>query len=426
MPEEEYEPHGSYFDINSAPVFANQEIYHSIDEIAENCGFEIAVEESKLTVDTKNESTGVFVMEEGKNEISANGEITETEVSPVLIRDGKAYVTPHVLNCMAIDIYHGSYDFKNGKFSISGSYYPELYTEVYEPEPEYSVENGYVSFSFATETMPYSYMDTYYIPLGVFLENNTFGDISINENGLSFTATDSGNTGFETVSVTVGSNMITVNGEEQELGGAAVYYKDDVVIPATYFENKGFDVSFTVQYYDKDIFTDYSISKNNYPESVPEYQPEPEEQEIFESKEMYYYIRFERNPYIENGVSYIPAYEFIRSLYTGEFSFDTGYLEYRVSEGYKNEFEIEVFSARTGDSFVTVNGKQIELEAPVVEIDNVIQIPVSFAKELGLNATNMYFTNGTSVYFETADMNEAMPENSIFGNNWFYRLWDNF
>ena len=73
----------------------------------------------------------------------------------------------------------------------------------------------------------------------------------------------------------------------------------------------------------------------------------------------------------------------ISMLFAGEFSYGEHSITYTATE--ENLFDIHAFSATANDMFVTINGEQYPLQQKVTEVDGVLNIPVSFAKTLGLS-----------------------------------------
>ncbi|MBQ3124428.1 MAG: hypothetical protein IJC09_03260 [Clostridia bacterium] len=120
----------------------------------------------------------------------------------------------------------------------------------------------------------------------------------------------------------------------------------------------------------------------------------PEEDEYDDFYEDYYdayesrYLRIgfdiNRAPYADKGIYFMPVYEFVCGLGNGEFEY--GYKSLKYTATNENTDGIKTLLVKDGDSFVTVNGEKIAIEKPAVEVDGVLNIPVSFVRTYGYSA----------------------------------------
>lgn len=114
-----------------------------------------------------------------------------------------------------------------------------------------------------------------------------------------------------------------------------------------------------------------------------------------------------------NDIAYMPVYEFLSGLYTGEFTY--GYKSLTYTATTENEFGIKTVSVRDGDRFVTVDGVKFDVEAPVKEVNGILNIPISFADTCGYDGyvQTTYYTDGnayTSYFFKQKEESETIEE----------------
>ena len=162
----------------------------------------------------------------------------------------------------------------------------------------------------------------------------------------------------------------------------------------------------------------------------PDY--DEEDNYVYQPDIYYYYVQSDRAPYINNQMLYIPVYDMLTELYDneGDFVFGDDWMEFIVPENNKTKIQMTKISVKAGDSFVTVDDKEISLSDPVVQIDDVLRVPVSFVNEIGLELgyVNFYSTGGTSFSLKLNNPDYVMSEYEldmqIFENNWFYKLFE--
>lgn len=135
------------------------------------------------------------------------------------------------------------------------------------------------------------------------------------------------------------------------------------------------------------------------------YYEEPSEEEIilpeditldYTPPHLYYNYHYNKPAYIGNNCVYTPIYPFLLNWFDGEFTFAAHELTYTATG--ENVFGINTFHAKTGDSFITINGEQVMLDAPIYEDEVDMQIPLSFLEGMGfeVNAHTYYYTDGTA------------------------------
>lgn len=139
------------------------------------------------------------------------------------------------------------------------------------------------------------------------------------------------------------------------------------------------------------------------------YEPEHENSTVHTVIE----FDIERVVYSYNDIAYMPVYEFLSGLYDGEFSY--GYKSLTYTATTENEFGIKTVSVRDGDRFVTVDGVKFDVEAPVKEVNGILNIPISFADTCGYDGyvQTTYYTDGnayTSYFFKQKEESETIEE----------------
>ena len=133
-----------------------------------------------------------------------------------------------------------------------------------------------------------------------------------------------------------------------------------------------------------------------------------EEEEYFDdyyeddSQPQYLDISFEleRAPYANDGIFYMPVFELLCEMGEGEFKYGIKTLRYTAKTD--NYDGIKTFFVRDGDPFVIVNDEKIAIEAPAMDVNGVLNIPVSFVHEYGYSAEiNSDFSVGGEGYAHT-------------------------
>ena len=177
------------------------------------------------------------------------------------------------------------------------------------------------------------------------------------------------------------------------------------------------------------ISADYNINTNKFSLSFtvePEYE-EPdyiEDDYEFISPTIYCYVYSQQLPYMANDEIYLPICDLLASMFEGEFTFNGDYVEYNASG--ENVYGISKVSVNVGDKFVTIDGKKTELTNEIINVSNVIRVPLSFTKQLGFTLNGIHIGSGYSDYYlEMANpeyIKEAVSEETINEGNWFENL----
>ncbi len=154
----------------------------------------------------------------------------------------------------------------------------------------------------------------------------------------------------------------------------AFIYPLNIIQVGTYYD---FDSGMFKFKYCYEIPEDVSESDENT------YDSEPYDYQEYIPPTLYYTFYIPRGAYTNDGVVYMPVYEFVQLLFPGEFTFEENSLTYTALE--ENKFDIQTIKVSDGDLFVTIDGVERPLEAAAKEVEGVLNIPVSFTKELGID-----------------------------------------
>ena len=375
--------------------------------MAFQCGNEPAFDGNKLTIKDGDFSATV----------SIDDFITETP--EIITENAGVYCTEVVLMGLNMFVYNTSYDIKQNSFTFSYRYekpIPEEETEIVEEE---TIEDTYVSptlwYYFYLDRLPYEKNGVMYMPVYEFVEELFDGEFLFGPDTLIYTANSENVFGIKTITARKGDSYLVVN-EQQKTLEAAVEEKDGVLyIPISFAKSIGLTAMVDASYREEEgSWSDYNFSMPN-----PEYVSEEENSDYIHMMEkLFYNISSDRVPHMENGTVYIPAFDFIDEIIDGEYTFREEGFDYKTDK--TNVFGIQSVSVNAGDKFITVNGEKREISNEVINIDNVLRLPISVISDFGMDVTDIYvYDSGTEYYFMMENP-EYKPEEA-FGN-WFSSL----
>lgn len=409
---------GGYFTrINEEPIFENKTIYYPLAPIAKKCKVEMTNENGKVTFYDP-VSTNSSVAEIGVNEVTLNGETIETVIPNVIEKDGDIYALEGYIEAVNIYLNSAYYDLDSEKF-----YFDFRYMEI-EPvqaeEEELGEEYKYVSpmltYGFSIERLPYIKNDKVYMPIYEFIKAicSSDGEITFPDGQITYKTESENVHGISEFNARIGDAFVTINGEQKPLSAKVEVENGVMYMPVDFARIFGLSPEISTRYYDSGgINTSYWFRMPN-----PEYS---DKSQNYYSPTINYYVYSDRVPHIADGELYMPAYDFVGELFKGAYTFTDSGFEYTASG--KNNFNISKISVNTGDNFVMVDDKKIELDAPVVSVDDVIRIPISFAEEIGLELSNISTNYYRTSYGFTAP-NPDYENNSGDRNNWFYNMFN--
>lgn len=211
--------------------------------------------------------------------------------------------------------------------------------------------------------------------------------------------------------VTVGETVLECDQTQLITYEDGIYVTKDVLeFIGVYYTDIEYDV-------DEGVFTftfEYSEDSTGIAEEYNDEEP-------YISPYLEIDFELDRGLYTYNGIAYMPVYEFVSQMYEGEFAFGYKSLVYTAKN--INVHGIETLSVRDGDSFVTVNGNKISIEAPAREINGVLNIPISFAAAYGYSGTarTTHFTYSgvrTEFYFSQKNPLYDWDEEETYRTLW--------
>lgn len=399
-----------YYDATSAPIFKNNKVYYPVEEMAFQCGNEPAFDGNKLTIKDGDFSATVSIDD------------FNTETPEIITENAGVYCTEVVLMGLNMFVYNTSYDFEKNSFTFSYRYekpIPEEETEIVEEEPEETEEYTYVPmtlwYDFSIDRLPYEKDGAVYMPVYEFVKELFDGEFLFGPDTLIYTANSENVFGIKTITARKGDSYLVVNEQKKTLD-KAVEEKDGVLyIPVSFAKSIGLTTTVNVSYRDDTSNqTSYRFQMPN-----PEYISEEENSDYIHMMEkLFYNISSDRVPHMENGTVYIPAFDFIDEIIDGEYTFREGGFDYKTDK--TNVFDIQSVSVNAGDKFITVNGEKREISNEVINIDNVLRLPISVISDFGMDVTDIYVGDTGTEYYFMMENPEYKPEEA-FGN-WFSSL----
>ncbi len=422
-----YNSEHKYFKIEGTPIFENDEVYYPFEMIAQKCGYEIVREDNKIIVNTNNETIGSVIFDTDSNSVNVNNEEYQTDGLFAIERNGALYFSGSVLHYVNIDIYSGNYDVKTNTFSFNCEVYlPEITQgeeETYIEEYKYVPDTLY--FDFYIDRMPELYNGEYYMPVYEFVRALFDGEFTFGEGVITYTAAEENVFGIKEFYAKTDDAYIMINGEPVMLSNPVISVDGVIQIPVSFNEYFGLNMSFFTNYFAGGACeTCFNMQIPN-----PEYKEEDQDDQ-YQPEHFYYYIFSDKALYMNNQMLYIPVYDMLEEIYEydGEFVFGDDWMEFTVPENNKTKIPMTKISVKAGDNFVTVDDKEISLSDPVVLIDDVLRVPVSFVSELGLELVyvSFYSTGGTSFDLKLNNpdykMSDYEEQSLTVENNWFYKL----
>jgi len=413
------------FNVYDKPVFENDNIYYPMNSIVKYLDFNITDVSDVLTVNTKT-TIGTIGFDFNKGTIFINDEKAEAPAvpAPVIRKNDNIYVAPEFLELLNVSVYISEYDYKTNKCTMNVHFYvPDVVTE---PETNKSAE-AYVPatlrYNIYFNVLPVVENGEVYFPVYDLLEKIMPGEYTFTENSITKRSTETGDLGYTEFSALTNDNYITVNGEKMDISSPVINTGGIIQIPLSAIENLGFTTELSTNYTNNGYTTQLRLGISN-----PKYIKTMFDENTYVSEHFYFYVNSDKPPYIENDVVYMPVYEFLQELYDGEFKFDTDYMEYTANGKGSNPLGISKVSVRVGDSFVTVDEKQIPIAAPIINVNDVIRMPMTFAETLGMEITNVSISGfGGASYNMVADNPEYVPQGfeKLTYNNWFFNLFEN-
>ena len=393
-----------YNDAPSAPIFKDNTVYYPVEEMALQCGLETAFDGNELTI------------KDGDTVFTVSND--EFETPEIITQNAGVYCTENVLNRFNMYVYNVRYVFDENSFTFSYRYEKPLIEEISEEEPE---EDTYVSptlyYNFYIDRLPYEKNGVMYMPVYEFVKELFDGEFLFGPGTLIYTANSENVFGIKTITARKGDSYLVVN-EQQKPLDKAVEEKDGVLyIPVSFAKSIGLNATVNASYREGEgSRSNYRFHMPNPDYISPEYD---RDDYIYMMKKLYYNIGSDRVPHMENGTVYIPAFDFINEIIDGEYTFKEGGFDCKSSK--TNVLGIESVSVNSGDKFITVNGEKREISNEVINIDNVLRLPISVISDFGMELTDININYGITSYHIEMENPLYTAEEETDGN-WFSNL----
>lgn len=424
-----------YFDTNPSieygrtilyenPIFENNTVYYPLNEIDEKSKIEVTKDGDIVTIyDYASNVTITASLTDNKVFINDNEQ--ESDVANVIERDGKLYALQDILLLANIDIYASFYSFEDESF-VTAFEYTEIFedpNEAVAEDDEYQYIPPSLYYYLNLNRPLYIKNSAAYMPIYEFLQSicDYSGEFTFPENGLVFTTDTENVLGIKDFSAYIGDAFVTINGEQKPLDGYVEVYEGIMQIPVSFADESGFS-SHISMHYTRGLFQGYSlyleIENPEYEGNVDNYY------HTYIPETLNYYVNSDRVPHMQDGVMYMPVYDFLKELFEGEFTFYENGFEY-VASG-ENDFGISKVTVYTGDNFVTADDEKIELEGSVISVDDVMRVPVSFANSLGLTTENISVYYGTTYTFSKPNPDytgNPYGDDPTYNNWWYSLIW---
>ena len=401
--------------IDEEPLFEDGKVYFPIEAIIKNCKVEMTNEDGKITLyDPSSKQTAVTEIN-GKT-VTTHGETYDIEKPVVIERDGCIYAPSDFLYAVNIYTHSANYDLDKNRFYFWFSYHE---TAEETEEGESSVEYEYIpptlDYRFSLDRAAYIKNNIAYMPIYEFVQTicGYEGEFSFPDGQIIYNSTGENIFKITEFAAQTGASYVSVNGEQKPLIAPIELYEGIMYMPIDFSKSLGLDGELNIWYSNGIIMSNYSFHMPN-----PEYKEDSYYGTSKYYSDLYYYVNSDRVPYINEDIIYMPAYDFFGELFKGEYTFADNGFEYTASG--ENPHDIVKVSVYAGDDFVTVNDEQIKLDKEAVDIDGVIRIPVSFAKALGIEATDISVNYGTTYSFTMP--NPDYEGELLYGNNWLYNI----
>ena len=407
---------GYYARADVEPIFENELVYYPLDEIVKNSKIEMTNENGEIKLYDP-VSTDVAQAQPGSGVAQLWNETFKSETPYIIEKDGRFYAQEYFLNAVHVNCYNAYYDLDKDEFYFN-FHYDEVEPETDGEEPdEYEYIPPMLNYGFSIERFPYMKDNNAYMPIYEFVQIafGSDGEFTFPDGQLTYKTKNENVHGIREFNARIGDAFVTVNGEKKPLSAPIEVENGVMYMPVDFAPSIGMTVyEVTTHYYGGvGIVTSYWFEMPN-----PDYE-ERNSYNVYGPKTMYF-VNSDRMPYKADGELYMPAYDFVGELFEGEYTFTDSGFEYTASG--ENDFNISKISVNTGDTFVTVDDKQIELDAPVVSVDDVIRIPVSFAEDLELDVWSVSVNYGTTYTFEHTNLDYEYPLDNR--NNWFYNMFN--
>lgn len=396
-----------YYTAPSAPILKNNMVYYPVEEMALQYAIETAFDGTELT------------LKDGDNVFTVSND--EFEIPEIIMENAGVYCTENVLERFNMYIYSTYYDFDENCINFSYVYEKPLVEEkeeISEDEPE---EDIYVSptlyYDFYLDRLPYEKNGVMYMPVYEFVKELFDGEFLFGPGTLIYTANSENVFGIKTITARKGDSYLVVN-EQQKPLDKAVEEKDGVLyIPVSFAKSIGLDTTVNASYREGEgNHSSYRFKMPN-----PEYVSSESDSYDYRStmKKLFYIVSSDRVPHMENGTVYIPAFDFINEIIEGEYTFKEGGFDYKASE--TNVLGIENISVNAGDKFITVNGEKREISNEVINIDNVLRLPISVISDFGMDLKGIKINYGITSYYIEMDNPLYIAEEETDGN-WLSNL----
>lgn len=394
-----------YNNAPSAPIFKNNMVYYPVEEMAFQCDLEPEFDGNALTL--------------RKGDFSVTVSNDEFQTPEIIMEDAGVYCTEDVLSRFSMYVYAVKYVFDENIFTFSYYHYTPVMEEASEIIEEEPSEDNYVNdvtptlgYYFYINRLPYEKDGITYMPVYEFVKNLFDGEFLFSSGALVYSAKSENVFNIKTIATRKGYKYVLVNEKEMPIEAAVEEIGGVLYIPISFAKSIGLTASVDAGYRDGEgSWSDYSFYMPN-----PNYVPE--EDDLNSLEDLYYFIDSDRVPYMENGTVYIPAFDFINEIIDGEHTFKEGGFDYKASKN--NVFGIESASVNAGDKFITVNGEKREISNEVINVDNVLRLPISIISDFGMKLTDINISNGFTRYYIEMENPEYKQEET--DRNWFSDL----
>ena len=403
------------------PVFRNNCIYFPIESMAEQVGKPLSIEKNgeTATITYSNEHSITV----SGNSIFYSDEETLMDAPAIIAENDGYYCLEELLYPLNIVSAYVLYDVDNHEFYISFEVFPDAESESesdYEYEPEYE-ENSYVPmqlhYGFSLDRSLYQEDSILFMPVYEFVSTLFPGEFRFGNHSITYTALEENPFGIQTISAVAGDTFVTINGEQRALTHSVVEVNGILNIPFSFAKELGLDGGAEISHrlWDND-FTSYC----HFYMDNPDYH----EEDFFDEyvpEQLYFWVSSDQVPCVENGEVYVPLYDLLQEMFEGEFTFFENGLEY-VASG-ENNLQIEMVSACLGDNYVTVDGEKIGFEHEIITVNDIIRVPMSFTRNLGMENEGITAYYGTTYCFVMDNPSyQPIDDGLLEKNNWFYSL----
>ncbi len=414
---DDYNAWNTGFVAKKPPVFQGNHTYFPIESMAEQIGETISIEQTNegfvITY-----PDGTVVSTHGNSVFFDDGELP-LDAPAVIVENDEIYCLEDLLYPLNIMSTYVSYHLNRNEFYITFEVVRDVMEE-YVPDEEYEEEDSYVPmmlyYDFFLERSLYQEDNMIFVPVYEFVSVLFAGEFGFGNHRITYTALGENPFDIQTISASDGDAFVMVNGEQIPLTHCVKEVNGVINIPISFAKELGLSGRAQIS---QNLMSEGVMSHCSFSMDNPDYQEEYDDISMFE--QLYFWVSSDQVPCVENGEVYIPLYDLLETMFDGEFTFAENGLEY-IANG-DNPVQIQKVSATVGDHFVTVDGEKVSFENEVITVNDIIRVPISFTKELGIQLDGISSYMGTSYRLSMDNPSYQPSEQEAYKNkHWFYSL----